>query len=67
MNSAELIGGVMVAVGAVLIFIALPDRNPESPRFLRFAAATVLYPPLVLVVMAGGAAELVMGLLGIAH
>ena len=67
MNKADLIGGVMVAISLALIFIALPDKKLESPRFLRFHAATVLYPPLVLIVMVGGIAELVMGLLGVAH
>ena len=58
-----LIGAILLAVAAVLIFIGLPNKSGVSPRFLRFEAAMVLYPPVVMVFVAGGVAELVTGLL----
>jgi hypothetical protein len=57
-----LIGAVLLAVGAALIFAGLPDKDHESPRFLRFHAATVVFPPLVLTFLVGGGAELLTGL-----
>jgi len=58
-----LIGAMLLAVAAVLFFIGLPNKSGVSPRFLRFEAAMVLYPPVVMVFVAGGVAELVTGLL----
>jgi len=63
MNEDVLIGGVMLAIGLALIFFALPNKAGVSPRFLRFESALVLYPPVVLVFIAGGIAEIVVGLL----
>lgn len=62
-----LIGAVLLAIVAALIFVALPDRNLESPRFLRFYSATVIYPPLVLTFLVGGGAELLTELSQIPH
>lgn len=53
------IGIVLVAMAIALIVLGLPDRQGNSPRFLRFSAASVLYPPLVLVFIALGTAEIV--------
>ena len=58
MNSDILIGVVMLIIGGALIFIGLPNKAGVSPRFLRFDAS--LYPPLVLVFVAGGLAELIV-------
>ena len=58
------IGALMLAVAAVLFFIGLPDAEGVSPRFLRFSAAPVLYPPVILTFLAGGVAELVTAFLG---
>ena len=63
MNSDILVGIVMLVIGGVLIFIGLPNRAGVSPRFLRFESSLVLYPPLVLVFLAGGFAELIVGFL----
>ena len=63
MNKDILIGVVLLAIAAGLIFIGLPNRAGVSPRFLQFDAALVLFPPLVLVFLAGGVAELIAGLL----
>lgn len=38
------IGVILLAVTAVLIFVGLPKRNGDSPRFLEFEAAIVPYP-----------------------
>ena len=57
------IGIVLLVIGAGLIFIGLPDKDGVSPRFLRFEAAVVLYPPLVMIFLVGGAAELIAAFL----
>jgi hypothetical protein len=63
MNNDILIGVVMLAIGGGLLFIGLPSKAGVSPRFLQFDAALVLYPPVILVFLAGGVAELIVGLL----
>ncbi|MFZ0624135.1 MAG: hypothetical protein WAM76_19315 [Pseudolabrys sp.] len=63
MNNDILIGVVLLAIAGGLIFIGLPNKAGVSPRFLRFEAAVVLFPPLVLTFFAGGFAELLVGLL----
>lgn len=65
MSQDLLIGVLLLAVAAALLFIGLPNESGVSPRFLRFEAATVLYPPVVMVFAAAGIAELVTGLLRI--
>ena len=50
-----------------LIFIGRPNKAGVHPRFLQFESSMILYPPLVLVFLAGGAAALIAGILGIAH
>ncbi|MGA8750988.1 MAG: hypothetical protein WB563_19545 [Pseudolabrys sp.] len=62
MNNDILIGVVLLAIASGLIFVGLPKAG-VSPRFLRFEAAAVLFPPLVLTFLAGGFAELLVGLL----
>lgn len=63
MNSVLLIA-VFFAVAGVLLFIGLPDRCGASPRFLRFDAAPILYPPVILVFLAMGAANLISAVAG---
>lgn len=58
-----LIGAVMLAAAATLILVGRPNRAGEHPRFLRFEAALVLYPPIVLSFIALGAVALISGLL----
>ena len=65
MNQDILFGALLLAVAATLFFIGLPNKSGVSPRFLRFEAAIVLYPPVVLVFLAAGVAELITGLLRI--
>ena len=63
MNNDILIGVVMLIIAGALIFIGLPNKAGVSPRFLQFDASLVLYPPLVLLFIAGGFAELIVGFL----
>ena len=62
-----LIGAALLAIGVLLLFLAVPNKNGASPRFLQFEASLVLFPPLVQVFLVGGVAELVTALLGISH
>jgi hypothetical protein len=48
-------GVVLFAVGVLLIFIGMP-KHGVTPRFLRFDAALVLYPALVITFLAFGTA-----------
>lgn len=45
----------LFAVGVVLIFIGMP-KHGVTPRYLRFDAALVIYPAIVLVFLAMGVA-----------
>ena len=47
------IGTASVVVAVVLIFIGIP-KHGESPRFLRFDTAVVLYPTVIMVFLAIG-------------
>jgi hypothetical protein len=48
------IGVALCAVGVLLVVIGMPKKG-VSPRFLRFEAASVLYPALVMSFLAFGA------------
>ena len=56
-------GLAMLTVAAILIVIGRPNKAGEHPKFLRFGAALVLYPPFILVFIALGAAGVIFGLL----
>ncbi|MGT2435264.1 hypothetical protein ACU4GH_04550 [Bradyrhizobium betae] len=58
-----LIGAAMIAIAGVLIFIGRPNSAGEHPRFLRFEAALVLFPPVILSFLGLGAAAIISGLL----
>ncbi|TYO65761.1 hypothetical protein FXV83_15205 [Bradyrhizobium hipponense] len=58
-----LTGVAMLAIAAILVYIGRPNRAGEHPKFLRFEAALVLYPPIVLIFAGLGAAALISGLL----
>ena len=66
MNENIILGAVLLIIAGALIFVALPDKDHESPRFLQFHAATVIYPPFVLLFLVSGATALIMGLFGAA-
>jgi hypothetical protein len=55
----------LLAIAAVLTFVGLPDKAGNSPRFLRFEAAVLLYPSLVLIFIASGLATLIAAILQI--
>ncbi|MDN4986252.1 hypothetical protein QY049_24150 [Bradyrhizobium sp. WYCCWR 13022] len=57
------IGTVMIVAAIVLILIGRPNRAGEQPKFLRFEAAVVFYPPVILSFLGLGAAALISGLL----
>jgi len=67
MTQELLIGIVSISIAAFLIFIALPDKDRVSPRFLQFEASLVLYPPVVMVFFAVGVAELLVWYLRTPH
>ena len=67
MTEELVIGVVLLATAAGLMFVGLPNKAGASPRFLRFEAAIVLYPPVVMVFFAGGIAEIVTALLRNPH
>ncbi|HET9716854.1 MAG TPA: hypothetical protein VFP60_11790 [Pseudolabrys sp.] len=60
-----LIGTVLLAIGLLLIVIARPNKSGQHPFFLRFEQSSVLYPPIVMVFLVTGAAELITAFLGI--
>lgn len=47
------LGLVAVAAGLLLIFIGMA-RHGEHPRFLRFEASLVLYPAVIITLLAMG-------------
>jgi hypothetical protein len=49
------VGVVFLAIGVVLVLIALP-RQGVTPRFLRFDAAAVLYPGVIMIFLTMGVA-----------
>lgn len=42
-------GLASLAVAAGLFVIGLPDKNRQSPRFLRFHSSMMIYPAVILV------------------
>jgi hypothetical protein len=51
-------GIAMVVFAALLIWVGRPNKEGVHPKFLRFSAATVLYPPIILVFIAMGIAAI---------
>ncbi len=58
------IGVALIAVAAFLIFIGRPNRSGQHARFLQFEAATVLYPPVIMIFAVMGMAEIITSVLG---
>ena len=57
----EIVSGLaLLGVGLFLIFMGLPNKAGESPRYLRFHAATMLYPPVILAFLVAGIAQLII-------
>ena len=55
-----LIGIVALIAAASLFIVGLPTKHGESPRFLQFYAAPMVYPAVVLIFLALGIAELIV-------
>ncbi|MGB8894330.1 MAG: hypothetical protein WA322_13415 [Pseudolabrys sp.] len=55
------LGVVLFAVGVLLIFIGMP-RHGVTPRFLRFDAAMVTYPAVIITFLAVGTALILRAL-----
>ena len=58
------IGLTLFAVGGVLFVIGLPKKSGR-PQFMELHAAPVLYPPLVLIFLVSGLAEIISALSGV--
>ena len=58
MGSNILVAAAALAVAAMLLLVALPNKSGASPRFLRFEVAQLIYPTLILAILAFGAANL---------
>jgi hypothetical protein len=61
-----LIGLTLFAFGIVLFVIGLPKKSGR-PRFMELHAAPMLYPPLVLIFLVSGVAEIISALFGAAR
>jgi hypothetical protein len=47
------IGAASVVAAVILVFVGIP-KHGESPRLLRFDAAVVLYPTIIMTLLALG-------------
>ena len=52
-------GTAMLVIGFLLIWAGRPDKTGLHPRFLRFNAAMVVYPPIILAFFTMGAAAVI--------
>ena len=52
-------GIAMLVIALVLIWIGRPDKTGLHPSFLRFNAAMVIYPPIILASFTMGAAAVI--------
>ena len=60
-----LVGLLLLAITAVLVVVAWPNRTGPYPRFLQFESAVIVYPPIIMVFLALGVATLVSWALGV--
>jgi hypothetical protein len=54
MSRDLLIGLISLAAALVLLFLGLPNRREESPPLLRFYAAPMIYPAIILIFLGMG-------------
>jgi hypothetical protein len=59
MSRDLLIGLTSLAAALVLLFLGLPNRRGENPRLLRFYAAPMVYPAIILIFIGMAFAELI--------
>jgi hypothetical protein len=57
-------GTAMLVIALVMIWAGRPDKTGAHPKFLRFQAAMVLYPPIIIAFFALGVAGILAGLGG---
>jgi hypothetical protein len=62
-----LIGVILLGIAAVLIFFGLSDKEGVNRRFLRFGAAVILYPPVIMIFLVGGGVEILKALWSGSH
>lgn len=58
MTSGLVSGIALLGFGLLMIYMGRPDKAGDCPRYLRFHAAPMLYPPFVLAFLVGGIAQL---------
>jgi hypothetical protein len=58
-----IIGAVLLGAGIVLSVLALPHKDGQAARWLRWEAAPVVFPGVLIVIYALGVAELATGYL----
>ena len=56
-------GIAMLVIAFVLIWVGRPDKAGVHPGFLRFDAALVLYPPVILAFIGMGLAVVISAIL----
>jgi hypothetical protein len=61
----QLASGLVIGVGALIfafamVWLGMPNKSGESPRFLRNGLMQMIYPAIVLAVMVIGIAELLL-------
>jgi hypothetical protein len=55
------IGAVCFLLGIAAVYVAMPNKGGESPRFLRSGALDLLYPVLCLFLLIMGVAIIIGG------
>lgn len=65
MSNPYSIGVALFVAAAVLMYLGLPNSAGESPKFLRFEAAPLLYPPLIIALIVGSVAAILSGYFGL--
>jgi hypothetical protein len=61
-----IIGLTLLAVGVILFVVGLPKKSGR-PQFMELHSAPMLYPPLVLIFLVSGLAEIITALFGAAR
>ncbi len=55
------IGAACVLLGIAAVYVAMPNRRGESPRFIRHDVIALVYPALCLLLFAMGLAMIFAG------
>jgi hypothetical protein len=62
MAGSVVFGIVALVIGFAMIWFAMPNKQGENPRFLRFGLVQMLYPVSALTFLVVGAAALISAL-----